>query len=86
MNIKLYKGSTQGKIRKRGGVGGFDNVPAAQKTEEPNSLRRQTRQLRNDKAKEKIEARVGRSEAGVRPQHLSWELTTVIVVVDEPLL
>lgn len=51
----------------------------------PRRQRNQTRQLRNDKSKEKIEARVGTSEAGVRPQHLSWELTVVIVVVDEPL-
>lgn len=66
--------------------GGYDNVPAAQKTEEPNSLGQQTRQLRNDKAKEKIEGRVGTAEAGVTPQHWSWELTVVIVLVDEPLL
>lgn len=46
----------------------------------------QTQQLKNDKAKEKILARLGTSEAGVRPQHLSWELTVAIVVVDEPLL
>lgn len=50
---------------------GYVNVLAAQKTEEQNSLRQQTQQLRNVKAKEKIEARVGTSEAGVKPQHLS---------------